>query len=255
MGVIGNNFRLNTGSHRSVGEVMARTNGNAQRYSSFCNTRSQMANTTVYSRVATPLGSNPQSSFYPPQAAGGMALRSISNSSLTATLIPELLMDVDFTGSGNLDATASLTIAMLCAMTGNGTLTADIVGLLNASVNFTGNGDLSADVKGVGNMIIDMLGSGDLDATIAAYGNMSIDIVVTGTGLTTSNVGQAVWSVLAANNNVPLTMGAKLNSAASAGDPWSTILPGSYTGDEAGKIVADLETLIKQVKALTAANL
>lgn len=175
---------------------MARTNGNSQRYSSFCNTRSQMGNTVVYSLVATPVGSSPEYSFYPPQEAGGMALRSVSSGSLTATLIPELLMEVDFTGSGDLDATASLTIAMLCAMTGSGNLTADIVGVLNASVDFTGSGNLSADIKGIGDMTIDMLGSGDLEAAIAGYGDMSIDITVTGTGLTTANVGNAVWSEL-----------------------------------------------------------
>ncbi len=112
MGILGNNFRLNLGSHRSLGEVMSRTNGNAQRYSSFCNTRSQMGNTVVYSRVATPVGSNPDTSFYPPQEAGGMAMRTTGSGNLTATLIPELLMTADFTGSGDLDAAASLTIAM-----------------------------------------------------------------------------------------------------------------------------------------------
>lgn len=255
MGLIGNNFRLNTGSHRSLGEVISRTNGNAQRYSSFCNIRSQMGNIIVYSRVATPVGSNPATSFYPPQEAGGMVIRSVSSGSFAATMIPELLMAVDFTGIGDLDATAQLTIAMLCDMIGTGTLTADIVGVLNAAVDFTGDGDLSADIKGIGEIIVDMLGSGDLEAAIGAYGNMSIDIVVTGTGLTTSNVGQAVFAALATLNNIPGTMGAKLNAAASAGDPWSTELPGSYTGDEAGKIVADLEILIKQVKALTSAGL
>lgn len=256
MGLIGNNFRLNTGSHRSIGEVMSRTNGNAQRYSSFCNTRSQMGNTVVYSLVATPVGSNPETSFYPPQTAGGMALRSVSSGSLTATLIPELLMDVDFTGSGDLDATASLTVAMLCAMTGSGNLTADIVGVLNASIDFTGSGDLAADIKGIGQMTIDMLGSGDLDAVIAGYGDMSIDIIVTGTGLTTANVGQYVWTAILANyDSDPDSAAAKLLAAGSAGDPWSTTLPASYTGAQAGKIVADLETLIKQVKALTSAGL
>jgi len=200
MGLIGNNFRLNTGVKITLGDVMSRSNGNAQRYSSFCNTRSQMGNTVVYSLVATPVGSNPEYSFYPPQTAGGMALRSISSGNLTATLIPEELMSIDFTGSGNLDATASLTIAMLCAMTGNGNLTADIVGVLNASVDFNGSGNLSADIKGIGDMTIDMLGSGNIEAVIAGYGNMSIDITVTGTGLTTANVGNAVWAELLEGN-------------------------------------------------------
>ncbi len=253
MGLIGNNFVRNTGVHRSIGEVMARTNGNAQRYSSFCNTRSQMGNSIVYALVATPVGSNPQTSFYPPQEAGGMALRSVSSGSLTATLIPELLMEIDLTGQGDLDATASLTIAMLCAMTGSGTLTADIVGVLNASVDFTGSGDLSADIKGIGEISIDMLGSGDLEAAIAGYGDMSIDIVVTGSGLTTGAIAEAVWKAILADFDAdPNSAAAKLLGASSAGDPWSTDLPGTYTGDQAGAL---LLAYLKKIKAISSANL
>lgn len=40
-----------------------------------------------------------------------------------------------------------------------------------------------------------------------------------------------------------------------AADPWSTVLPGAYSNEEAGKVIADLKILIKQTKALTAANL
>lgn len=247
MGLLGNNFVRNLGSHCSIGEVMARTNGNMQRYSSFCNTRSQMGNTIVYSRVATPVGSNPQYSFYPPQESGGMALRSVSSGSLSATLIPELLMEVDFTGVGDLDATASLTIAMICAMTGSGTLSADIVGVLNASVDFTGNGSLSADIKGIAEMTIDLLGSGDLDAAIAGYGDMSIDIVVTGTGLTTANVGAAVWSALAAQNNISGTMGELLNNTGGGASPatiadavWDEILSAHNTAGSTGEKLAKL---------------
>jgi len=253
MGIHGNNFRLNAGVKITLGEVMSRTNGNSQRYSSFCNTRSQMGNTVVYARVATPVGSSPQYSFYPPQEAGGMAMRSVSSGSLSATLIPELLMEVDFTGSGDLNATASLTIAMLCAMAGSGTLTADIVGVLNATIDFTGSGDLSADIKGIGDMSIDILGSGDLEAAIAGYGDMSIDIVVTGTGLSTANVGKYVWEAILADFDAdPNSAAAKLLGASSAGDPWSTDLPGTYTADQAGYL---LLAYLKKIKAISSANL
>lgn len=46
-----------------------------------------------------------------------------------------------------------------------------------------------------------------------------------------------VWSPLATNFNTGGTMGAKLNSAASAGDPWSTALPGTYSAGQAGFIL------------------
>jgi len=79
---------------------------------------------------------------------------------------------------------------------------------------------------------------------------MEADITVTGTGLTTANVGQAVWSALAAANNDPDTMGEKLNDAGAGGDPWSTTLPGSYTGSEAGALVDQINTLITELHRL-----
>ena len=48
------------------------------------------------------------------------------------------------------------------------------------------------------------------------------------------------WEDLASSHNTAGTMGAKINSAASAGDPWATSLPGSYAAGSAGKIVGSL---------------
>jgi phage tail sheath gpL-like len=87
-------------------------------------------------------------------------------------------------------------------------------------------------MTGFANLVVDLLGQGDLDATIAAFGDMSIDIVVTGTGLTTANVGAAVWSALAAANNDAGTMGEKLNDAGSASNPWTEVLETGFTAGE-----------------------
>lgn len=252
MGLIGNNFVRNTGVYRSLGDVMSRTPGNSKRYSSFCNTRSQTGNTTVYSWVATPVGSDPQTSFYPPQEAGGIALRSVSSGGLSADAILEKTMSFDFTGSGDLSAEAALTIAMLCAMTGSGTLSADIAGVLNASFDFSGSGTLSADIVGIANTIVDMIGSGDLSADIVGIANASIDIVVTGTGLNVNNVGPAVWNALAALNNNPDTMGELLNSAGGGASPsiiaeavWDELLAGhSIPGSAAEELKKKLSQVM-----------
>jgi hypothetical protein len=61
-------------------------------------------------------------------------------------------------------------------------------------------------------------------------------------GTTPSEIGAAVWDPLATLYNTPGTMGAKLNSAASAGDPWGTALPGTYPAGSAGQIVAKIGT-------------
>lgn len=49
----------------------------------------------------------------------------------------------------------------------------------------------------------------------------------------------AIWEALAASHNNANTMGNKLNSAASAGDPWGTALPGAYGAGTAGNIVGN----------------
>lgn len=206
--MIGNKFRNSFGVHRALGDVPA----NAVRaYSGFCNTRSPANSTTVQAGTSFPVGL--PRGWYPPIKSGEMSMRTDGVGTLTGNLYPSRSMSVDFTGSGDLQAAAGLVISMLCSMTGSGSLTAAIEGRLNMSADLTGSGDMTAALSGIGNMLCDMTGTGDLDAVIAAYGNMAIDIVVTGTGLTTSNVGQAVWSALAASNNDPDTMGEKLNNA------------------------------------------
>lgn len=169
-----------------------------------------------------------------------MSLRADGEGSLDADLVPTLNGAIDFTGTGDLTAEAALVISMAIAMTGSGTLSASIVGLLNMSIDLEGSGDLSADLFGIASMLIALEGSGDLDATIAAYGNMEIDIVVTGTGLTTANVGQAVWSALAASNDEAGTMGEKLNDAGSAANPWTEIIESGYTAAEILRILASV---------------
>lgn len=130
-------------------------------------------------------------------------------------------------------------------MTGAGDLTATIQGRLNATVDMTGSGDLTANMTGFANLVVDLLGAGDLDATIAAFGDMSIDIVVTGTGLTTANVAQAVWSAVAAANNDSGTMGAKLNSAASGGVDLNALADAVWDHADAVSVSTKLALLEK----------
>jgi hypothetical protein len=77
-----------------------------------------------------------------------------------------------------------------------------------------------------------------MDAVIRAYGDMTVDIVVTGSGLTTANVGPAVWAALASQNNDPGTMGEKLNDAGSASNPWTEVIESGYTAAEILRLLA-----------------
>lgn len=165
--------------------------------------------------VGLPLGCLHPVAWMMPQKAGSMTMRAGGSGALSATLIPAKLMTIDLTGSGDLDATAALAITMQCAMTGSGSMSATIEGRGNIEMGMTGSGDMTADMHALANATINMLGTGDLEAAILAYGNMTIDITVTGTGLSTANVGQAVWAALDSANNIPGSMGAIMNALSS----------------------------------------
>lgn len=164
-----------------------------------------------------PTGNLHPASWMIPQKAGAMSMRTVGTGALTGNLIPSRAMSIDLTGSGDLEATGALVISMAAALSGGGSLAATIEGRLNMSADLAGSGDLVADLEGIASMAVDLLGEGSLEATIAAYGNMEIDIVVTGTGLSTANVGAAVWNSIAASFNEAGTMGNKLNTASSGG--------------------------------------
>lgn len=150
-------------------------------------------------------------------------------------------------GSGTLSADALLLIYMLSSLDGEGELTASITGRKSPTCSMTGVGNLTGNIKGLASVITDLLGNGDLDASIESIANMNVDIVMTGAGLTTSNVGAAVWAALQSDINDSGTAGAALLAAGSAGDPWSTALPGNYEGTQAGSILAQIQLLIDEL--------
>lgn len=189
-------------------------------------------------QVALPMGNLAPHTWMLPQTGGGMSMRPTGHGTISVSLIPSRAMAVDLTGAGDLEAAAALVVAMALALAGAGDLAATIEGRLNASIDLSGSGDLSAGMEGFANMLVDLLGQGDLEATIAAIGNMAIDVVVTGSGLSTANVGQAVWAALAASNNAAGTMGEKLNDAGSASNPWTEVIESGLTAAEILRLIA-----------------
>lgn len=240
MGLYNNGYRLgNTPFRRGLGALGSIYNGGGSCFSDRMPTGIQRASSWFFGEYAgRPIGNLAPSSWMLPQKSGAMSMRAFGSSSMSANLIPTRPMSMDLTGSGDFSATAALAVAMAMALTGSGSMTMAIEGRLNMLLDMTGSGDMEADLSGFANMAIEMLGQGDLEATIAAYGNMELDIVVTGTGLSTANVGPAVWAALAASNNVAGTMGEKLNDAGSASNPWTEVIESGYTAAEILKILA-----------------
>lgn len=177
---------------------------------------------------------------------------------LTGTIVGLVELAVALAGSGDLDPDLAGVVQAIVAWSGSSAFTADIAGLSQMLASFAGSGgitlnmlgrfamlvalsgagDLDATAFGTAHPAVALTGSGDLDALIRAFGDMSVDIVVTGSGLSTTSIAQAVWSALASANNDPNTMGQKLNDAGSAGNPWNSIIEAGLTAEEVLRIIA-----------------
>lgn len=67
---------------------------------------------------------------------------------------------------------------------------------------------------------------------------------------TAAAIADAVWEeAIADHSGTAGSTAEALNAAGSAGDPWTTTLPGSYTGSQAGKILADVLTDTAEIGA------
>jgi hypothetical protein len=141
---------------------------------------------------------------YNTEAAWSLALKTggiastrqiIGVGSISATALAVKLAQASITGSGDLTAVGSLIVSLIAAISGSGTVTAaNVQAFLAAVASLTGSGSVTANRSALGALLSALTGSGDIDLTPAAFGELSADLVVTGTGLTTANVGEAVWA-------------------------------------------------------------
>ena len=161
------------------------------------------------------------------------------------------------TGAGalGLNAVASITLDMAInqaalALVVGGTasitfsidLTPAIAGALFAETSFTGVSFTTDAVlgakSGLGTTITMTFTP---TATATANGSISATISGAGEAVTPQSVAAEVWNSVAAVFNAAGTMGNKMNSAASAGDPWGTPIPASYLAGTAGQILGTLQ--------------
>lgn len=62
-----------------------------------------------------------------------------------------------------------------------------------------------------------------------------------GSAPTVGEIADAVWGEALSGHTNPGSAGAGLTAAGNAGDPWAATLPGAYTGNQAGKRLADIQ--------------
>lgn len=251
MALVGNYSVLNktAGQHRAgsstAGAAQAFTRGASNKPSDWrkFSLQDESGGTgTVYKFAAHPYGYYPPGAWRLPTTAGAMAAHNriegagaLADSNLAGGRNGEAAL----AGVGDIDsADLALIVSAVAALSGTGALSADILGVLQAAAALAGEGDVTAALGALAGLATTLAGTGAVVSAITATGGMSAEITVTGTGLTTANVGAAVWSVIATAANAPGTMGEKLNDAGSAGNPWATIIESGLTAEEILRLVA-----------------
>lgn len=209
-------------------------------------------------RDSFPTGTNPPYSLI--MGDKGALLSSTTTisgvSDTTFAMAMGLAAQSDLTGSGTITGGLSLVIQLACGILASGTTSASLVGKLEMASALAGSGDLVASLNLIAFVISALTGSGTISGTFFGTASLEADISSSST-LSPENLAAAVWNSIAASFNTAGTMGNKMNSAASAGDPWGTVLPGSYLSTEAGGILAQIQTLVDElhkIQGLDAAN-
>lgn len=209
-------------------------------------------------RDGFPTGSNPPYAIVMGDKGG---LLSSSNtisgvSSTSISMAMGLAAQSALSGSGDLTGGLSLVIQLACGILAEGDISASLVGKLEMASALAGQGDLEASLGLIAFVVSEITGSGSVEGTFYGTASLAADISSSST-LSPENLAAAVWNSIAASFNTAGTMGAKMNSAASAGDPWATALPGSYLSTEAGGILAQIQSLVDElhkIQGLDVAN-
>ena len=199
-------------------------------------------------RDGFPTGTNPPYSLVMGDKGGLLSATTTiaGTSSTTISMAMGLAAAADLTGSGTITSGLSLVIQLACDILASGTISASLVGKLEMAASLSGSGDLTGSLSLLAYCVSELTGSGTISATAFGTAGLSADISSSGT-LSPENLAAAVWNAVAASFNTAGTMGAKMNSAASAGDPWSTVLPAGYLATEAGGILAQIQTLVDEL--------
>jgi len=247
MGLLANGFRDTLGAFQTYGATVSNNAYPSARRANYARTAA-MRNITAGQGITDGTVSLPSGNRHPnvwmmPQKAGALASRNAIEGAgaISASILAVKLAEAAITGDGELTALGSLIVQALADLTGSGEISdADVKAFLAAVANISGSGEVSdADLEGLGAVLAALTGIGTAaGSTLTAVGELDADLVVTGAGLTISNVGPAVWSAVAASNNDPGTMGEKLNDAGSASNPWTEVIESGYTAAEILKLLA-----------------
>lgn len=190
-------------------------------------------------KSAIPNGYKHPGAWLLPQKPGGMASRNEANLALNCD-DSVAVMGLPTSGSISITFSQSGVAGLIANGSGTATITFSQAGILSSVATASGTASITFSQSALLGALAGLYGTANITltptATIKAVGYMS-GLSTNETEFSANALAAAVWQALAASFNDPGTMGEKLNSASSAGDPWGTLLPGAYGDGTAGKIL------------------
>lgn len=159
--------------------------------------------------AASSIGKSLYTSGVVPGASGGLFIAGSNAATTISGLTTGALSCTTITASG------AVAFQQTFAITGNTTFT----GAISAT-------NASNDILGI---LLQATQTGVTIPTVTTVTNQ----------LSSSTIAGAVWDLATSGHTTSGTFGAAVVAAGSAGDPWATLLPGSYGAGTAGKIVGD----------------
>jgi hypothetical protein len=209
------------------------------------------------------------------------------SSTFSGDILGAVSIASDLAGSGELDGALGALVSILADLNGDGDLSSSISGAVQAIANLSGSGDIQGAIKATVDLLSNIGGTSSLSSVILGNWSMVVDILSESTltsnilakafletnfvssnslnltsgavvgslnaditslsELSPESLASSVWRALASQFNDAGTMGAKLNSASAAGDPWGATLPGAYLSTEAGGILAKIQLLVDEL--------
>lgn len=154
----------------------------------------------------------------PARTPGGLSSSVSGSGQAGGPLILALQALATISGAGGITALGGLIVNLIATISGSGGVSsASMQAFLNLLATIGGTGGLTATPSGIGNVGATLTGVGTTaGSTATGRGNMAATIRGYG-DLTPEGLRDAVWTAIAASNNVPGTMGAALNAAGSGG--------------------------------------
>lgn len=190
---------------------------------------------SIAATAAIPNGYEPPYAWSMAPRGGGLATYNTIEGAgaMTGSLALGRALSLEMTGAGEITtAQLSLIVSLLAELQGDSSLTASMRGAVQMAAELAGDGDITAALGLIAWCAATMTGSGTAaGSTLRGTADLSAEIVSYG-ALTPEGIRDAVWRAVATQFNDVGTMGAKLNAAGSAGDPWASVLEDDKTAAE-----------------------